>query len=159
MGARGLTMEGPGHRSVPLNPVPFSLRQLDHLVLRVRDLETMVDFYCRVLGCTVERRQDAIGLFQLRAGQSLIDLVPVDGKLGRMGGAAPGPEGRNLDHFCLRVDPFDRDAILAHLQAHGAQAGEFGNRYGAEGEGPSQYLFDPEGNVVELKGPPSAGPA
>jgi glyoxylase I family protein len=142
-----------------LNPVPFSLQRLDHLVLRVRDLPAMVDFYCRVLGCTVERRQDAIGLVQLRAGEALIDLVPVDGKLGRMGGAAPGAEGRNLDHFCLRVEPFDREAILAHLQAHHAQVGEFGSRYGAEGEGPSQYLLDPEGNVVELKGPPAAGSA
>ena len=133
---------------------PFVLRQLDHLVLRVRDIALMQAFYCDVLGCSVERRQDAIGLLQLRAGASLIDLVSLDGKLGRMGGAGPGAEGRNVDHFCLRIEPFDRDALLAHLQAHGARIGEFGSRYGAEGEGPSQYLFDPEGNLVELKGPP-----
>lgn len=135
---------------------PFALRQIDHVVLRVSDAGAMVDFYCNVLGCSVERRQEAIGLIQLRAGQSLIDLVPVDGKLGRMGGAAPGVEGRNMDHVCLRAEPFDRDAIVAHLQAHGARLGDFGSRYGAEGEGPSQYLFDPEGNLVELKGPPAA---
>jgi glyoxylase I family protein len=134
---------------------PFALQQIDHVVLRVSDAAAMVDFYCNVLGCTVERRQDEIGLIQLRAGQSLIDLVPVHGKLGRMGGAAPGVEGRNMDHLCLRAEPFDRDAIVAHLQSHGARIGEFGSRYGAEGEGPSQYLFDPEGNLVELKGPPS----
>jgi glyoxylase I family protein len=114
----------------------------------------MTAFYCDVLGCHVERRQDAIGLLQLRAGRSLIDLVDVDGTLGRMGGAAPGPDARNLDHLCLRAEPFDRDAIVAHLQAHGVRIGEFGSRYGADGEGPSQYLFDPEGNLVELKGPP-----
>ena len=123
-------------------------------VLRVRDLETMVDFYCRVLGCTVERRQDAIGLFQLRAGQSLIELVPVDGKLGRMGGAAPGPEGRNLDHFCITLDGYDEAKIRAYLTAQGVEIDEAGSRYGAEGEGPSLYVSDPEGNVVELKGPP-----
>lgn len=134
---------------------PFALQQIDHVVLRVSDAAAMVDFYCNVLGCSVERRQDEIGLIQLRAGQSLIDLVPVDGKLGRMGGAAPGVEGRNMDHLCLRAEPFDRDAIVAHLKSHGARIGEFGSRYGAEGEGPSQYLFDPEGNLVELKGPPS----
>ena len=133
---------------------PFALQQLDHLVLRVRDADRMVAFYTEVLGCTVERRQEAIGLIQLRAGGSLIDLVPVDGKLGRMGGAAPGAEGRNMDHFCLRVEPFDRAAVAAHLEAHDVRVGEFGSRYGAEGEGPSQYLFDPEGNLVELKGPP-----
>jgi glyoxylase I family protein len=134
---------------------PFALRQIDHVVLRVSDAGAMVDFYCNVLGCSVERRQDGIGLIQLRAGQSLIDLVSVDGKLGRMGGAAPGVEGRNMDHLCLRAEPFDRDAIVAHLQAHGVRIGEFGSRYGAEGEGLSQYLSDPEGNVVELKGPPA----
>lgn len=137
-----------------MNKPPFQLQRIDHVVLRVRDLAAMQAFYCGVLGCTVERRVDEIGLLQLRAGDSLIDLVPVDSKLGRMGGAAPGAEGRNLDHLCLSVMPFERDAILAHLQAHCVRIGEFASRYGAEGEGPSQYLSDPEGNVVELKGSP-----
>ena len=132
----------------------LKLQGLDHLVLRVVDLDAVTRFYVDVLGCAVERRQDEIGLVQLRAGRSLIDLVPVDGKLGRMGGAAPGPEGRNMDHFCLRVEPFDAAAIRAHLAAHGVDAGAVESRYGAEGEGPSIYLADPEGNVVELKGPP-----
>lgn len=130
------------------------LHGLDHLVLRVVNLDAMLSFYVGVLGCSVEHRRDEIGLVQLRAGQSLIDLVPVDGKLGRMGGAAPGAEGRNLDHFCLRVEPFDEAAVRAHLVAHGVEAGETESRYGAEGEGPSIYVSDPEGNVVELKGPP-----
>lgn len=138
---------------------PFQLQQIDHVVLRVRDVAAMAAFYCDVLGCTVERRQDAIGLLQLRAGSCLIDLVDVDGKLGRMGGAPPGEEGRNMDHLCLRAEPFDRQAIAAHLQAHGVRMGEFGTRYGAQGMGPSQYLYDPEGNVVELKGPPDDGGA
>lgn len=133
---------------------PFALQQLDHVVLRVRDAAAMQAFYCDVLGCAVERRQEALGLVQLRAGRSLIDLVAVDGSIGRMGGAAPGAEGRNMDHLCLRAEPFDRAAIVAHLQAHAVRIGEFGMRYGAEGAGPSQYLFDPEGNLVELKGPP-----
>ena len=132
----------------------IALRGLDHLVLRVADLDAMLRFYVDALGCTVERRRDDIGLLQLRAGCSLIDLVPVGGKLGRAGGAAPGPEGRNLDHFCLRVEPFDEAAIRAQLACHGIAAGLVESRYGAEGEGPSIYLADPEGNVVELKGPP-----
>ncbi|SDY44990.1 glyoxylase I family protein [Lysobacter sp. yr284] len=135
---------------------PFRLLQLDHVVLRVRDTAAMVAFYCEVLGCSIERRQDEIGLVQLRAGDSLIDLVDVEGKIGRLGGAAPGEQGRNMDHLCLRAEPFDRAAIAAHLAAHGARIGEFGSRYGAQGEGPSQYLYDPEGNMVELKGPPDA---
>lgn len=135
---------------------PFLIKQLDHIVLRVVELDRMLRFYQDVLGCTMERRQEDLGLYQVRAGASLIDLVPVDGKLGRAGGAAPGPEGRNLDHFCLRVDPYDEAAIRAHLKAHGVEPGESGSRYGAEGEGPSLYLRDPEGNMIELKGPPAA---
>lgn len=131
------------------------IREIDHLVLRVIDLDAMLRFYCEGLGCSVERRQDAIGLVQLRAGRSLIDLVPVGGQLGMAGGAAPGKEGRNLDHFCVRVEPFDEAAIRSHLAAHGIEAGRIETRYGAEGVGPSLYLTDPEGNVVELKGPPT----
>ncbi|HMA09677.1 MAG TPA: VOC family protein [Ramlibacter sp.] len=132
------------------------IREIDHLVLRVVDLERMLRFYCDALGCSVERRQEALGLVQLRAGRSLLDLVPVTGKLGAAGGAAPGREGRNLDHFCFRVEPFDEAAIRRQLQAHGVEAGPLESRYGAEGTGPSLYLTDPEGNVVELKGPAAA---
>ena len=133
------------------------IRDIDHLVLRVIDLAAMERFYCDVLGCSVEKRQETIGLVQLRAGRSILDLVPVAGPLGRAGGAAPGREGRNLDHFCFRIEPFDEAALRAQLQRHGVEAGPLEQRYGAEGEGPSIYVADPEGNVVELKGPPSLG--
>lgn len=130
------------------------IRDIDHLVLRVVDADAMLAFYCGVLGCAIERRLDDLGLIQLRAGRSMLDLVPVDGKLGRAGGAAPAHGGRNLDHFCLRVDPFDDAAIRRQLEAAGIFAGETSSRYGAEGVGPSIYITDPEGNTVELKGAP-----
>ena len=133
----------------------LKIREIDHLVLRVKDVDTMIRFYGEVLGCPVRRVDDRIGLVQLRAGRGLIDLVPVDSELGRAGGAAPGREGRNMDHFCLRVDPWDAEAIRAHLLAHGAQPGQVAQRFGAEGLGPSMYVSDPEGNTVELKGPPN----
>jgi glyoxylase I family protein len=129
------------------------IREIDHLVLRVVDLDRMLRFYCGALGCTVERRLDEIGLVQLRAGRSIVDLVPVDGKLGRAGGAAPGKEARNLDHLCFRVEPFDEPSIRRHLEALGIVVGPVASRYGAEGVGPSIYVTDPEDNVVELKGP------
>ena len=132
----------------------LNIRDIDHLVLRVRDVDTMVRFYGEVLGCPVHRVDEKIGLVQLRAGRSLIDLVPVDSEIGRAGGAAPGREGRNLDHFCLRVDPWDAEAIRADLRTHGVEPGPVAQRFGAEGQGPSMYLTDPEGNTVELKGPP-----
>jgi catechol 2,3-dioxygenase-like lactoylglutathione lyase family enzyme len=130
---------------------------LDHVVLRVREMHRMMRFYRDVLGCSVERVQEKLGLVQLRAGQSLIDLVAVDGEIGKKGGAAPGTEGRNMDHLCLRIEPFDEAALTAHLVGRGVLPGDVRMRYGADGFGPSLYIDDPEGNVVELKGPPDPG--
>ncbi len=134
---------------------PPKLLGLDHVVLRVRDLDAALKFYAGVLGCREERRIEALGLVQLRAGAALIDLVPVDSPLGKAGGGSPDPTGKNVDHFCLRIEPFDADALAAHLQAHGVEPGDVGERYGADGYGPSMYLRDPDGNTVELKGPPT----
>lgn len=132
----------------------FKIRHIDHVVLRVVNLQAMLDFYANVIGCPIEKVQDEIGLYQLRAGNSLIDFIPVDGPLGRVGGAAPGAEGRNFDHFCLSIEPFDGDEILEYLRSKGVSPGKVESRYGADGDGPSVYVTDPEGNVVELKGPP-----
>lgn len=135
----------------------FRIIGLDHVVLRVKDMPRMVRFYREVLGCGLERERAALGLIQLRAGQSLIDLVAVDGELGKKGGAAPGIEGHNMDHLCLRVEPFEAGEIASHLLAHGVVPGETKSRHGAEGIGPSLYLSDPDGNTIELKGPPQPG--
>jgi glyoxylase I family protein len=132
----------------------FQLLGLDHVVFRVRDIDRALAFYRDVLGCALERSLEDMGLYQLRAGRSLIDLVPVESELGRMGGAAPGEDGRNVDHIALRIEPFDPAALRAHLKAHGIEIGEVARRYGAEGQGPSIYIQDPDGNTVELKGPP-----
>ncbi len=138
---------------------PFELGGLDHVVLRVADPARSVRFYRDVLGCAVEREMEALGLIQLRAGRSLIDLVGVETPLGRLGGAAPGPEARNVDHVALRIDPFNEAALRTHLEARGVEPGEVGRRYGADGFGPSMYVRDPDGNVVELKGPPDGAGA
>lgn len=133
---------------------PYSIQRIDHVVLRVRDLERSIAFYRNVLGCEVARRRENLGLVHLRAGASMIDLVGVDGKLGSRGGAAPGKEARNVDHLCLRIEPFDEAELVAHLATHGvAPHGPVASNFGAEGEGPSLYISDPDGNVIELKGP------
>jgi glyoxylase I family protein len=129
---------------------------LDHVVLRVRDLDAALRFYQGALGCPIERRIDALGLVQLRAGAALIDLVPADSPLGKAGGGVPVADGKNVDHICLRIDAFDAAALSAYLRSHGIEPGEVGTRYGAEGNGLSMYVRDPDGNVVELKGPPGA---
>ena len=133
----------------------INIQAIDHVVFRVVDLEKVANFYTDVLGARWEKKQESIGLYQLRIGSSLIDLAPVDGKLGAQGGSAPGKDGRNVDHVAFRVLPWDGQAILMHLEIHGIK-GEIVSRYGAEGAGPSIYLADPEGNNLELKGPPWA---
>ena len=127
---------------------------LDHVVFRVRDVPTMLRFYDEVLGAKLERTLDEYGLYQLRIGNALIDLVDVNGKLGREGGAPPGKDGRNVDHVCLQVLPWDGEAILMHRAAHRIADARISTRYGAQGFGPSVYIADPEGNTIELKGPP-----
>jgi len=128
---------------------------IDHVVFRVRDMARMEAFYRDALGCEVVRRREDLGLVHIRVGRSLVDLVSVDGKLGREGGAAPGSEGRNVAHLCLRVEPFDPGAIQARMKGLGINASEATSNFGAEGDGLSLYLADPEGNTLELKGPPA----
>ena len=130
----------------------MEIAAIDHIVLRTSKLDAMLDFYRRVLGCEVERETaPEIGLVQLRAGTALIDLVTVDGELGRKGGGPPADSDNNLDHFCLQLKPVSEAEIAAHLRAHGVEPGAFEDRYGAEGMGRSVYIQDPEGNTVELR--------
>ncbi len=133
---------------------PINITRIDHLVIRVSDLENMIAFYRDVLGCKLERGPGEGGLAQLRAGQSLIDLVDANGPLGKRGGEQPDQAAPNMDHVCFHLQPWDAAAIKAHLEQHGVAMGTVSSRYGAAGMGPSVYLSDPEGNTVELKGAP-----
>ena len=124
----------------------LKLRGIDHVVLRVRDIDVMRRFYCEVLGAEHVAYRPEFGMSHLRIGSAMIDLVKGE------------RNGTNMDHFCLRIEPFDPASILAHLKQHGVAVGDIRNRFGAEGNGPSIYLTDPEGNTVELKGPSDGKP-
>jgi glyoxylase I family protein len=130
---------------------PFSVAGIDHIVLRARDSRRLVAFYRDVIGCPLEREQPEIGLTQLRAGRSLIDVLETGPRDGVRPADAPENDARNVDHFCLTIDPFEPARLRAYLLSQGLAPGEVAMRYGAEGEGPSLYFQDPAGNVVELK--------
>ena len=130
------------------NARPFRVAELDHVVLRCVNQQRALEFYTGILGLTEERRIEKIGLVQLRAGQSMLDLVPAENL---------AQSGRNVDHFCLGVESADFENLLSYLRERGVEmVGEPGTRYGARGIGLSVYVRDPEGNVVELKQMPPA---
>lgn len=136
-------------------PPTFQHIGIDHVVLRAKDIGAMLHFYRDVLGCAIAKHNEPLGLYHLRVGYSLIDLVDMTGKLGAAGGSAPDGEHRNVDHIALRIEPFDEWELRANFEANGVEMDPAATRFGADGDGPSVYVRDPEGNGVELKGPPT----
>ena len=134
-----------------LPAIPYRTKGLDHIVLRAKDIDRMLGFYRDVLGLPIAKHNKPLGLWHLKAGSSMIDLVDMFGPLGKTGALTPG-EARNVDHLALKIDPFDETAILAYFDSKGVNAEPAKTRFGADGDGPSIYLSDPEGNGVELKG-------
>ncbi|RPI45581.1 MAG: VOC family protein [Betaproteobacteria bacterium] len=132
---------------------PFAVARIDHVVLRCRDVNAMLEFYGEVLGLEVAKRNERIGLIHLRAGSAMVDLIPMADPPADAGESASTAERRNMDHLCLRIQPFDLPRLQAYFGAHGITPGELRVRFGAEGDGASFYIDDPEGNRVELKGP------
>lgn len=127
-------------------------KSIDHIVLRTDRYQELIAFYCNVMGCSLEREtSDEFGITQLRAGNALIDIVDVAGKMGKPGGEAPDEKGNNLDHFCLQIEPFEEHELKAYLDERGVEHGEFQDRYGAQGMGRSIYLRDIVGNNIELR--------
>ena len=128
----------------------FTVQNLDHVVLRVTDMEKSLNFYIDVLGLDIAKTNEYYSMVHLRAGTSMIDLIDVNGRLGKPGGEAAKDTGRNVDHICLRVEPFNETAIIDYFAKHGMAVDKAGTRYGAQGEGLSVYCYDPDGNKVEL---------
>lgn len=161
---------------------PFELKRLDHVVIRCHNYKEMFEFYTQVLGCTIDKPADVNrfggALTHLRAGDAMIDLLSYDESalteegrqaVMKMHGGGEGvrqidkslsdiacfkAEMSTMDHLCIRASPFDEKMIVEFMNEMGVNVIDSGHRYGSEGIGPSVYVKDPEGNVVELKGPP-----
>lgn len=124
---------------------------LDHIVLRVRDLERSLSFYRDMLGLPIEFLDDyragARPFVSARVGGSLVDLVPDPSFDPRAGATAGG-----FLHFCVRVSGPVAEAVAA-LRRRGVEVLEEqpAMRMGASGLGASVYVRDPDGYVVELK--------
>ena len=121
----------------------FKVMGLDHIVLKTDKINTMLEFYCQILGCQIEKTQPDFRLTQLRAGINMLDIIEVDD--------APAGNQHNLDHFCLQINPFDYENLKQYFDSKGINIYRYGKRIGAQGIGYSFYLKDPQGNELELK--------
>lgn len=124
---------------------------MDHIVLRVKNVEESLRFYSDVLGLKPERvdlwRQGEVPFPSARINDdTIIDLLAT--------GQAPiGKDGlRNQDHFCMVIESMDMHDLKAKFESIGVEIqGGPGKRWGAHGDGISLYLYDPDYNVIELR--------
>ena len=115
---------------------PFLIVGIDHILLRVNGMERNLALYEGVLGCTVETRIPRLGMVELRAGASHIDLVDV----------SSADDGRNVDHFALAIERCDIEQVRNHLTSNGIVITEEREEDGSV----SLYVRDPSGNTIEL---------
>ncbi|MBM3503192.1 MAG: VOC family protein [Alphaproteobacteria bacterium] len=148
---------------MPRRPI-IVVDRIDHVVLLVADLRRAARFYTEILGLRVERWREEIGLVQIRAGQSLIDLQLATGRRPKRTRSRPGQPARsamirapvNVHHIALTVKRLDGPRLKRHFAKLGIAASEPRKQYGADGMGWAMDVIDPDGNIVELKGPPDA---
>ena len=132
----------------PIQPIG-----VDHVVFYVSDMDRALAFYEGVLNCRPGFSYPELGMEQVWFGAALIVLWDVN----HPGAAHAVPDvagGRNVDHVCLSCGPLDADALRAHLAENGVAIDREALHGGARGMGASFYVFAPDGNKIEIKGPP-----
>jgi len=121
----------------------FRVQGFDHLVLRCADVARTLAWYLDVLGLEPVRvdewRREEVFFPSVRISPTtIVDLI----------GGGDGADGR-LDHLCIVVEACD---LLAVAAAKGLEVLEGPvPRYGAQGDGTSIYVKDPDGGTVELR--------
>lgn len=138
---------------VPSSRPSFSLVGIDHVVFLVDDMVKALQFYCDVLGCQPGYSYPRLGMEQVWCGNALIVLWDTTHP-GAASAVPPVKGGRNVDHVCINLSPFDVSELIGHLNSHMVAIDRTAFHGGARGMGESIYIFDPFGNKLELKGPP-----
>lgn len=130
---------------------------LDHVGLRVTDLDRSIKFYSEMFGFPIlERRmlnsskEDPVEAAAMKVSDdSLIFLLANPSFVS----FSESVEGRP-DHFCLTFEPDEFEAVMARLKAAGALDRldcKLQPRTGATGRSPSQYILDPDNHQIEVK--------
>jgi catechol 2,3-dioxygenase-like lactoylglutathione lyase family enzyme len=106
----------------------FQGNSVNHISLYVSNLQRSTDFYQKVFGCTVNKRE---GNNQLVFGKNFLVL-------------RPGNPAAKVDHFAIGVDNFKKESVAADLKSRGAtpidqQGGNFGF-----------HVVDPDGYPVQI---------
>ena len=134
-------------RSQPL----VKITEMDHIVLRVKDVDVALQFYTETLGLKAERveqwQKGEVRFPSARLNDdTIIDFFASDDRPSNRDGV------RNQDHFCMVIEPTDMEELKSKFEAMGVdiQAGP-GKRWGSHGDGISLYVYDPDDNVVELR--------
>ena len=106
----------------------FQGNSVNHISLQVSNLQKSTDFYQRVFGCPVNKRD---GNNQLVFGKNFLVL-------------REGKPAAKVDHFAIGVDNFNKDSVSADLKARGA------NPIDQQGGGFGFHVLDPDGFPVQI---------
>ena len=127
------------------------ITEMDHIVLRVKDVETSLKFYTETLGLKPERIEEwRAGKIRFPSARinadTIIDLFASDQEPIDKDGV------KNQDHYCMVIEKTDMEELKSKFEEMGVgiQAGP-GQRWGSHGDGTSLYIYDPDYNVVELR--------
>ncbi|MBM2809969.1 MAG: hypothetical protein HW416_728 [Chloroflexi bacterium] len=116
---------------------PYTIDHLDHIVLRVRDLERAEAFYAAIGGEVCIRRPENVSL-QMSV-DTRVTLKPEAGY--------EPPSVSSVDHLNFAVNADDINKVAAYLQSLGLDAEVETNPHSS----PSVRMTDPDNNVVEIR--------
>ena len=132
-------MEGAAQSPAP----PVAVRSLNHVSISVADINRSVEFYRSLFGMRVISEQGVGANVTAGGDGSVVNLAPGPGP--EFLGIYQGKPVGDIGHFCLGVQNFDADRVLAALQGRGVKAS-----IRTRGQSREIFLTDPDNVSVQL---------
>jgi len=117
------------------NP-PIAARTLNHVALRVSDVQRSQEFYQRLFGFSVQNTRGSTPILPVGSGPEYLALS-----------AARNGSSPSIYHYCFGVEGFNPDAIMETLAEHDVE----GRVSMQGGSVPLLYFHDPDGIEVQLQ--------